>query len=176
MGAAATVSTENNEKDVEGSEIILKSGNLLESEKGAISNTRDLLKKAREAAKQKFAMTINKDKNENLSRIDSPIVDKIVLKGTESPAWHGEIIKIKLKRPTEPTTRKKTRKITEQITSKSAPTAGIPASKSLIEYYKKVRGEYEDFKEIEAIRLQKRLEKFSDFQNNSRKTFEGKNK
>jgi len=176
MTAAATaVPTENNEKDVEESKIILKSGNILEiekltNEKGAISSTRDLLKMVREAANQKFAMTMN----ENLSTIDSTIVNKIVLKEKESPAWHGKMIKIKLKRTTEPPTKKKTRKITEQITNNSTSIAVGPASKSLIGYYRKVRGEYEDFKEIEAVRLQKRLEKFSDFQNNSMKTFEGK--
>jgi len=183
MTAAAAVSTENNEKDVEveDSEIILKSGNIIESEKstnekGTISNTKDLLKMVRETANQKFAMTINKDKNENLIKIDSSVVNKIVLKEKESPSWHGQMIKIKLKRATEPPTKKKTSKITEQITNKSAFIAIGPASKSLIEYYKKVRGEYENFKEIEAVRLQKRLEKFSDFQNNSMKTFEGKTK
>lgn len=173
MTAAATALT-NESKETKEDEIILKSSKLPETEKltdeRPISNTKDLLKKAREAANQKFALTINKD---HLNNLDSPVGNKIVLKGEESPAWHGQLIKIKLKRTVEPLLKKKTSTI-PRINNKPANyTVTAPASRSLFEYYKKVRGEYEDFKEIEAVRLQKRLEKLSDYQNNSKKTFEG---
>jgi hypothetical protein len=180
MTAAALI-TENNEKQVEKeSEIILKSGtgNLLKTEnltneKQSISNTKDLLKKAREAANQKFSMTINKDRNENLNKFHSPVMDRNVLKREESPAWYGQVIKTKLKRTAEPPSKKKTSMIADKM-HKPDFSVNVQASKSLYDYYKKVRGEYEDFKEIEAARLQKRLEKFSDFPKNSKKTFEGK--
>ena len=144
---------------------------ILETEKSKnVSSTKDLLKKAKEAANQKFALTINKDKTENYSKVNSPISSKLVLKGEESPAWHGQIIRTKLKRTTPETVKKSSKPITTErlCTNKQS----LPASRTLFDYYKKVRSEYEDFREIEAVRLQKRLEKFSDSPKN--RNFEGK--
>lgn len=173
MTAAAAALT-NEPEGTKEDEIILKSAKLPETEKlkdeQLISNTKYLLKKARELANQKFALTINKD---HLNKLDSPVGNKIVLKGEESPAWHGQLIKIKLKRTVEPLSKKKTITSTSTNNKPANNSVTAPASRSLFEYYKKVRGEYEDFKEIEAVRLQKRLEKLSDYPTNSKKTFEG---
>jgi len=129
------------------------------------SNTRELIKKAREAANQKFAQTINKAGVEVSSS-----ERKIVLRGEESSSWHGALIKTRLKRPNNPI---KPKNIKPAIPS---PSTGSRGSKCLFEFYKEIRGEYEDFREIEASRLQRRLEKLSDFPLESDLSkFEGKN-
>lgn len=135
------------------------------------SSTRELLKRVRVAAEEKFAFTQNKNNS-------APISSRIVLKGSESPAWHGSITKTKLKQ--RPTTSSSTTRDRDIITTiKPMPTiktiAQTPAAtKCLYDYFVKVRGEYEDFREIEAVRLQRRLEKFSDFPRGSKTVhFEG---
>lgn len=157
-------------------EQVFKSAPLMENEKltdesQKTSNTRELLKKAREAANQKFAMTINK-KETSEDVTNKANSSKVVLNGAESPAFHGQLIKTKLKRVTEPVRVKKSiNKTSEQNQNIKQPTS---ASKSLLDFYKKVRAEYEDFREIEAVRLEKRLEKFSDFPKGASQSFEGK--
>lgn len=130
------------------------------------SNTRDLIRKAREAANQKFAQTINKLEVPNFER-------KLVLKGEESTAWHGALIKTKLNRPANLAKANKLKNVTKPtIPSMSMGSSG---SKCLFGFYKEIRREYEDFREIEASRLQRRLEKLSDFPMESGiSNFEGK--
>ena len=133
------------------------------------SITRELIKKAREAANQKFAQTINKPAVEATNPIKAE--RKLVLKGEESPAWHGALIKTKLKRPDNSV---KLKSIKPSIHLNNSNCTNSNASKSLFEFYKEIRKEYEDFREIEASRLQRRLEKLSDFPKESDSTkFEG---
>ena len=64
----------------------------------SFSGTRELLKRAREAANQKFAKSITVTTTLNSTAQSS----NLVLKGSESPAWNGQIIKTKLIRPAKP--------------------------------------------------------------------------
>lgn len=127
------------------------------------SNTRELLKKACEAANQKFTQTINK------IPIDVPTEHKIVLIGKESPSWHGALIRKKLSRPVSAIVKPKN---IHPATIKN--NSSSPSSKSLFEFFTEIRQEYEDFREIEVSRLKRRLEKLSDFPNDSIVSFEGK--
>lgn len=126
------------------------------------SNTRELIKKAREVASQKFAQTINKP----AASIEVSIENKIVLKGDEIVNRHGNLIKTKLKRPEINPIKAKAKELKSRATPVST-TPNQRGSKCLFEFYKEIRREYEDFREIEASRLKKRLEKLSDFPENS---------
>lgn len=128
------------------------------------SNTRELIKKAREVANQKFAQTINKPVS-----VEVPIENKIVLKGDEIVNRHGNLIKTKLKRPEINPIKAKAKELKSRTTPVST-TPNQRGSKCLFEFYKEIRREYEDFREIEASRLKKRLEKLSDFPENSDST------
>ena len=129
------------------------------------SNTRELIKKAREVANQKFAQTINKP----AASIEAPIENKIVLKGDEIVNRHGNLIKTKLKRPEINPIKAKAKELKSRATPVST-TPNQRGSKCLFEFYQEIRREYEDFREIEASRLKKRLEKLSDFPENSDST------
>lgn len=184
---AAAVSIDDSRESKETEEIVLKSAEIEESEKLTDGfGTRELLKKSREAAKQKFAKTVNvNNSGNNINTNNNNSIDntastknsvKLVLKGVESPAWHGQLIKIKLKRLNKTLTNfsRKANNLTRISSNDSNHSPTAPSPKSLFEYYKAVRREYEDFREIEAIRLQKRLEKLSDFEPNGLQKFEGK--
>ena len=136
----------------------------------SFSGTRELLKRAREAANQKFAKSITVTTTLNSTAQSS----KLVLKGSESPAWNGQIIKTKLIRPAKPLERCQKKEAKNRVSLSTSKMS--PASSSLFDYFKTVRREYEDFREIEAVRLQKRLEKLSDFEpiNEQKQKFEGK--
>ena len=173
---AVVSNSDNDNNNNEGHVEILKSSVMdseeIESKSPPLrnSNTRELIKKAREAANHKFAQTIGKNKN-----IVASTERKIVLKGEEMGSRHGNLIKTKLKRPNNPI-KPKFKEIKSTIRANSNSLSINPRpSKCLFEFYKEIRGEYEDFREIEASRLKKRLEKLSDFPEGSDLLkFEGK--
>ena len=144
------------------------------SEKFASSSgTREFLKRAKEAANQKFAQTINKPS----SAADDGRINKTVLRGKESPAFHTKIVRIKLENRTliaNQSQSKSSPKLLKSSNKNSEISPKYGHSRSLFEFFCKVKREYEDFGEIEALRLQKRLEKLSDYPDNSI-TFDGTN-
>jgi hypothetical protein len=157
-----------------------------------ISSTRELLQRAKEAANLKFSQSVNNpiphpvhstDNNNSINNSNNNNHENRVLRSSESPAWHGELIKTTLKK--KPQVSLKQPRISSLSLSLSHPpppskqiaNANIPTganSKSLFQFYKLVRNEFEDFREIEAVRLQRRLEKLSDFSTNENCSIGGK--
>lgn len=153
-----------------------------------ISSTRELLQKAKEAANLKFSQSVNNpiphpvhstDNNNSINNSNNNNHENRVLRSSESPAWHSELTKTTLKK--KPQASLKQQRISslshppppsKQITTENIPTGAN--SKSLFQFYKLVRNEFDDFREIEAVRLQRRLEKLSDFSKNENCSIGGK--
>lgn len=179
-----------------------------EIDKVKISSTRELLKRVKDSANQKFAHSINFNVNNETRNYPKQTNESspTVLRGSESPAWHGLLTKTLLKRQpnkqtttisatTTPTTNKikikycldcgcevKINKFkgvdscsscARKSSNKNSRTK-IGYQRNIFPYFKEVRGEFKDFREIEAVRLQRRLEKLADIPLPLIQNFDGK--
>lgn len=198
-----------------------------EIKKKKISNTRELLKRVKDSANQKLAHSINLNEINENKKYSKQAKDSspFVLRGSESPAWHGLLTKTLLKRqPTKQAQATTTLSVTTSISNKQKNCSNfgyekekefskcnicqcketkscgscfaksktfqsclchdrnvnensktqIGTQRSIFSYFNEVRREYKDFREIEAVRLQRRLEKLADIPESSIYDFEGK--
>ena len=202
---------------------------LEEVNKVKLSSTRELLKRVKDSANQKFAHSINFNINNEAQNYPEQTNESspTVLRGSESPAWHGLLTKTLLKRQSDKqtTTTTKTLTITNkknncldcgcemkinkckggELCSSCARNASftqwntsclsccqcqegnrgeknvckhsrtkIGYQRNIFSYFKEVRREFKDFREIEAVRLQRRLEKLADIPLPLIQNFDGK--